>query len=341
MNHLIVLIRMALLALTLGHGANLVADDSKWLKSTFEVKQVLSGDRFSIDFNGIALVVKLVSLRLDDENGAKAFLEEKIKGKSLNIIPEQGAGLSPKGFQLVYAILKEDGGSFFVNEQLILEGFASHVGVESKKYERLQTVLQKATLKKKTVRISQNPGNVKFNPEAKVCSELYSKRYCILNCRWAKLINPQSRIIYTNYEAAEKVGKNPCSSCLYERVKQKRMEERKSQPSSASKKEKKKAGTQHTGALFGLKKDKRFYSPISKKIARASEDDVISFSTVAEAKADGRKPDPASLRIDSPILPAPTGKECIGRSLPFLRPCRIETDHPTGLCEPCLNGRAK
>lgn len=301
----------------------------KWLTSKYKVKGIQGGDRFSVDFNGLALMVRLVSVKISDEKGARAFLEKKIKGKAITIIPEESAGTSSEGFQFVYAILKEDSGNLFVNEQLIKQGFASYENVKSETYDKLQTALKKASLDQTQLRVKVD--QKEFDNDDKVCSELYSKRYHLMSCRWAKMIDAQSRIIYKGFPAAEKAGKQPCSKCLYERVKSKRAEEKTSGGSS---------GVAHVGGLFGVEKYKRFYSPVSKRLRRL-KDGIVKFDTLEAARASGFKPDPGSLRIDNPVLPAPTGKECIGRALPYLRPCRRETEHPTGLCEPCLNGRIK
>ena len=91
--------------------------------------------------------------------------------------------------------------------------------------------------------------------------------------------------------------------------------------------------------MFGIKNDKFFYSPVSKKLAKADGATLVKYSSLAEAKKSGRRPDPGSLRIQNPVVPPPEGKECIGRRLPYLRPCRRDADHPTGLCEFCLDGK--
>ena len=301
----------------------------KWLTSKYKVTGVQAGDRFSVDFNGLTLMVRLVSVKTSDEKGAKAFLEKKIKGQQITIIPEESAGTSSEGFQFVYAILKKDGQNLFINEQLIKEGLATYKNTESKTYSKLQTALKKASLNQGPVTIKVEQKD--FDNKDKVCSELYSKRYHLMSCRWAKMIDAQSRIVYKGFPAAEKADKQPCSKCLYERVKEKRVQEKKSGD---------KAGASHVGGLFGVEKYKRFYSPVSKRLRRL-KDGVVKFDSLKMARASGFKADPGSLRIDNPVLPAPTGKECIGRALPYLRPCRRETEHSTGLCEPCLNGRIK
>jgi|SaaInlStandDraft_1057018.scaffolds.fasta_scaffold09868_4 hypothetical protein len=305
------------------------ANAKNWLTSKYEVKSIQGGDRFSVDFNGLALMVRLVSVKISDSKGAKKYLEESIKGKKITIIPEESAGTSSEGFQFVYAILKSDDGNLFANEELIKKGFATYDNVESKTYDKLQTALKKASLEQTTLHLKVKQTD--FDNKDKVCSELYSKRYHLMSCRWAKMIDAQSRIVYKGFPAAEKAGKQPCSKCLYERVKNKRVEEKKSGGTS---------GAAHVGGLFGVEKYKRFYSPVSKRLRRIDKG-VVKFETLKDAKASGYKADPGSLRIDNPVLPAPTGKECIGRALPYLRPCRRETELPTGLCEPCLNGRIK
>ena len=327
----------------------LQAEANHWLKTKYEVKQVLAGDKFSVDFNGMSLVVKLVSVKVSDEAGAKALLEKYIQGEKVTIIPDEDAGVSPEGLQLVYNVVAKDGEKFFMNELLIKEGLADLVAVNSKKYGSLQAKLKTAFDEQKKsgpVSTKKDEGEGGLDESSKVCSELYSRKYHLLSCRWAKMINAQSRIIYDGFEPAEKAKKMPCSHCLYERVKEVRKElasqkkEQSEDARSAPSSEASDSG-KPVGGLIGIKGDKSFYSPVSKKLANLTADKYVVFASLKEARGSGRWPDPGSLRIENPVVPGPEEGECIGRGLPYLRPCRRDAAHETGLCEPCLNGRVK
>lgn len=317
-----------------------MANMSVWLKNTYEVTQIQGGDRFNLNFNGMSLAVQLVSLDLTDEAKAKALLKEKILNKKVTVIPESAAGTSSDGLQLVYCIVNDDGKKLLINETLLKKGFASYKKVGSEKFAKLQTKMAGAAQAQPTaskLASSSSSKGATFSKDIKTVSELYSKKYHLKTCRWAKLINPQSLIVYENYSVAEKANKFPCSNCCYERVKEKRVElaaSKKTKSKSASGSSSKKL----TGSLFAVEGAKYFYSPVSKKLAKLGADQVLAFSSVKEAKAAKFRADPGSLRIDNPVVPGPTGSECIGRALPYLRPCRRDASHSTGLCDPCLNG---
>ena len=333
-----------------------VGSANKWLTSKYDVKEIISGDKFSIDFNGIQLVVSLASIKLSKSDDAKLALKKWLEGNKVTIIPEPYAGTTSEGFQRVYVFAFNGTSKAFINQKMIEEGYGEYLKVKSKSYGKLQDAMsetQKKHLKENSASSSAIDKEVMENGMIRVLSELYSKRYCRKDCRWAKLIHPQSQIIYDSYQDAELVGKFPCSQCFYPRVlelrKQEAMKKKlsKNETSSSSKKTtttiaRKKTELEvrkHVGYLFGIKGDKFFYSPVSKKLANIDESKLIKFSSIKAAKKSGRRPDPGSLRIENPVVPPPEGKECIGRRLPYLRPCRIDADHPTGLCENCLELR--
>jgi hypothetical protein len=337
--------RLIFLSLTLFSA--LPAEANHWLKTKYEVKKVLSGDKFSVDFNGMSLVVKLVSVKVTNESGAKALLEKHIQGQKVTIIPDEDAGVSPEGLQLVYNVVATGGKKLFMNELLIKEGLADHVPVKSKRYGSLQGKLKSAfsQQKKSALSAKESSDSGALDESSKVCSELYSRKYHLLSCRWAKMINAQSRILYEGFAPAEKAKKMPCSHCLYERVKEVRKEialRKKTQSKGARNAPSSKVSSKKPiGGLIGIKGDKSFYSPVSKKLSNLTEDKYIIFATLKEARASGRRPDPGSLRIENPVVPGPEDGECIGRGLPYLRPCRRDASHETGLCGPCLNGSVR
>ncbi|MBF0196902.1 MAG: hypothetical protein HQL32_04300 [Planctomycetes bacterium] len=330
------LLLFSLTLLPTGEGA---ASAAKWMKSKYKVTQVVSGSSFAIDFNGISLVVKLVYLKCPDESKGKEYLSQLLSGQKVTIIPETSAGLSDNGNQQVYAFVSKGGKKQFINQQMIQKALAQFIPGTSKDLQKLVKIMEAAAKKAPKIETQEEITE-------ELCSELYSRKYHKMSCRWAKMMNAQSKIIYDSYEAAEKADKEPCSSCLYQRLKKYRAEKaksaklKKSQNSSevptlmASADE-----SNPHGSLFGIKGDLYFYSPVSKKIQKAKMPELIAYQTLVKAKKSGRRPDLASLRINNPVVPAPRGKECIGRALPFMRPCRRETTHPTGLCQPCLNGK--
>lgn len=327
---------------------SLSADTKTWLRSKYKVRKVLNGLQFIIDFNGIGLPLNLVHLDVQNQKGAKELLLKTIQGKKLTIIPEEAEGLTEMGMQQVYAFYKVGSKKTFVNELLIKKGFANYKEGKSEKYKKLLALLKKAGGNSES-----SSSKSSASSDSEYCSELYSSKYHKLSCRWAKKMNPQSRIIYETMVSAEKAKKKPCNSCLFERVGELRKLKAKqkktsvsSKPKSQTKQKEKTSETKSkskkaVGALFATKSSKYFYSPISKELAKFDSKDLIAYKNVKNAKAAGKKPDPRTLRIGNPVMPPPKGKECIGRALPYLRPCRRETEDPTGLCEPCLNGRMR
>lgn len=341
----------------------LTADVRPWLTNKFEVTKILPTGSFVLNFNGMNVAVRLVSLKAKDDQKIVKYLESNILRKKITVIPEESAGTSPEGLQLAYAIFEEGDKKIFVNEELIKAGLASYESVGSEQFAKLQSKLLEASIQ--TTATAASGEETKSAPiSGQVCSELYSKKYHTMECRWAKLLNPQSRIMYDSFEAAEKTDKFPCSQCLYDRVKEMRttasQQKREQSTAAVTSPSSTATETDHKnnavtseekgdspsnkkalGGLIGLKGDNFFYSPVSKKMAGLKPGQFVVFMSLEEAKASGRKPDPSTLRIDNPVVPAPVDKECIGRSLPYFRPCRRDSAGPSGLCEPCLNGSVK
>ena len=346
-------------------GSALHADVRPWLTSRYEVTKILSNGGFTLNFNGMTVAVRLVSVKISDDKKTQQYLEENLLHKKITVIPEESAGTSPEGLQLAYAIFGDDDKKMFVNEELIKAGWATYTSVDSEQFAKLQAKLLEASIQQTSKSIGKIE-NQKAGSSNQVCSELYSKKYHLMECRWAKLLNPQSRILYDSFEAAEKAEKFPCSQCLYERVKELRTlaSQQKHEQSEAAataptgtaentespaesetpvdtKESPGSNAAKPIGGLIGIKSDSFFYSPVSKKLAGLKAGQFEVFKSLAEAKSSGRKPDPSSLRIDNPVVPAPVDHECCGRALPYLRPCRRDSAGPSGLCEPCLNGRIK
>lgn len=331
---------------------------NNWLTSKYEVKNVISGESFAIDFNGIQLIVNLASVKVTKSDEAKLALEQWLEGNKVTIIPEAEAGTTAEGFQRVYVFAFQGSSKSFINQEMIEKGYGEYVKVKSKSFGKLQDALsetQEKRLKETAGSSSSMDKEVMEKGMFKTVSELYSKKYHRTDCRWASMIHPQSQIIYDSYQDAELAKKFPCSHCCYSRVlelrKQEAMEKKLSSSSSSSSSKsiasksskaepiKEAEPEKHVGHLFGIKSDKFFYSPVSKKLAKVDGTSLVKYSSLTEAKKSGRRPDPGSLRIQNPVVPPPEGKECIGRRLPYLRPCRRDADHPTGLCEFCLDGK--
>lgn len=332
------------------------ANSKNWLTSKYDVSKIMSGNKFSIDFNGIQLIVNLVSVKVTNESKAQANLKDWLEGNQVTIIPEAAAGTSSEGFQRVYVFAFQGSNRVFVNQKLIEEGNAEYQKIRSNSYAKLQDAMaksQKEQLKKSSTTSSSLDKEMMEKGSFKVVSELYSKKYHRMDCRWASMIHPQSQIIYDSYQDGELAKKNPCSQCCYSRVqeirkqdamKKKLGESEKKKTSyastkksySSSKPTEKVEVIKNVGSIFGIKGDKFFYSPVSKKIRNTSASKLEKYSSLTAAKRSGRRPDPGSLRINNPVVPRPEGDECIGRRLPYLRPCRRSADHPTGLCDTCL-----
>lgn len=314
------------------------ASSKSWLKNKYKVKQVLSGDRFAVDYQGINLVVKLVGVKVSHEDKARKELESLIKGKRAIIVPEELAGITDSGLQQVYAFIGDGQKRIFVNDHLIQKEVAQFVDGPSLQFKKFMNKMRESSLR-------HQPPEKKLDKTqiGGFCSELHSKKYHLVSCKWSKLMNEQNRIIYDSTSSAERVGKTPCYHCLYSRVKEIRL--KRSRVASSTSKRLSKGPARNTddmtGYLFGNSDDNYFYSPVSKKLPKFKNTNLIRFNSLKEALSSGRKADMGSLRINNPVVPKPVGKECIGRSLPYMRPCRRETTHPTRLCEPCLNGRIR
>lgn len=287
-----------------------------WLKEEFSVEEVLSGQRLAIDYKGLKTAVVLA--HVEEVNVAKSteFLKNLIGTQEVILLPDTDMGLDPNGLPQVYVFMKQKEGNLFINLELLRQGLVKYVPGETVKFKKFRNQLEALA---QTIEPPSDfkEGGIVFY------SELHSKRYCRESCKWVKQMNKQSRIAYDTFESAEKAEKSPCSLCLYDRVKELRSQEGRSNV---------------VGSLIGLKTDNFFYSPVAKVLADVQEENVVRFDSLADALASGRKPDPSSLRIDNPVVPAAVGDECCGRGLPFFRPCRRPTDHPTKLCKPCLNG---
>jgi hypothetical protein len=62
--------------------ATVHADVREWLTSSYEVTKVFGGDRFFLNFNGMNLAVRLVSVKVNDQDGATKYLQ---KGYNLHM----------------------------------------------------------------------------------------------------------------------------------------------------------------------------------------------------------------------------------------------------------------
>ncbi|MBF0244440.1 MAG: hypothetical protein HQL31_04125 [Planctomycetes bacterium] len=295
------------------------------MSTQYEVLKVPSGDKLVINFKGLTLMMRLVCIQAPEQGGesAQKALATLVEGKEVTIIPETSMGLSDDGLQQIYCFVrKEDNKQLFVNEELLRQGMARF---RAGKTDDFKVFMDKLEALKNMDIPEHHLGKAVY------CSELNSKRYHEASCKWVASINKQSLIKYDNYLAAEKASKEPCTLCLHARVKELRVLGNKQKDS----------GQNFTGALFGIEGDNKFYSPVALTLEKADPANVVRYASLKDAKDAGLKPDPSSLRLESAILSPPKGDECIGRCLPFFRPCLRPSNHPTGLCEACLNGRIK
>jgi hypothetical protein len=187
------------------------ASSAKWMKEQYVVQSVSNSDQFSVEIDGKKQLVKLAFIGVEDDAGAKEYLTKLLVGKKVIIIPEESVGLTEDGCLQIYGFLIEDGKKTFINQAMIEEGLAKYVPGVSEEFKKLLTVMAEAK--------SKAPQNVALKVDGKLYSEAYSKMYHALGCRWQKLINNQSSITFESFEEAEKAGKSPCGSCLYERLK--------------------------------------------------------------------------------------------------------------------------
>ena len=242
----------------------------------------------------------------------------------------------------------------FVNVELIEHGLADYDRSKShsKRYDkRFTSALSKAKKAKlgmwsgkikpktdtpaPTVTLVKPTTTTKPAAKGSIVSELNSTFYHLQTCPSANRLSKRSLIRYTSPEAAERAGKRPCSRCQRGRARE--FNRKTSAPQTRRR--------QWPGKLIGLKSNKTFfYSPVSVHLKKAQLSDMIGFNTLKEAKASGRKPDPYSLRLTAlPGYPVekPEPGECIGRALPYYRPCRRAPADESGLCLECQRGELR
>ena len=113
----------------------------------YEVTKILPKGDFTLNFNGATVLVRLVSLKMNDEADKKIqhYLENHLLNKFIQVVFELSAGTSPEDIRLAYAIFKEDGKRTFINEELIKLGWATYERVESATYSKLQEKLLEAS----------------------------------------------------------------------------------------------------------------------------------------------------------------------------------------------------
>jgi hypothetical protein len=306
-------------------------------------------DKVKVSFHGLPVVVRLANVKTQPE--AKNMLEKLIGKKEVTLTYADELGTDESDIPYVYMGVGPALARKFVNVELVEQGLADYSRSEacekrySKRFTAALTKAKKAKLgiwsgsikvkedKHEPVVADVKPvkPDVSVKPVSKgnLVSELNSRYYHLSTCPIASRLSKRSLIRYSSPEAAERAGKHPCARCLIERARK-----------FSGKSEKR--TIRWPGKLIGLKSDPTyFYSPVSVKLKKVKASDMIGFNTLAEAKASGRKPDPYSLRLTAlPGYPLekPEPGECIGRALPFYRPCRRAPADASGLCLECQRG---
>lgn len=328
-------------------------DVSADIGGSFRVVDVVGPDKVKISFYGLPVVVRLANLKPLPE--AEKTLETLISSRKVTITYADELGTDDSDVPYVYMGVGPAMSRKFVNIELIKQGLADYdcSKAHSKRYDkRFTSALAKA--KKARLGIWSNKhaaetgtggsavladtasvpaGNDISRPKkGKVISELNSRFYHLPTCPYAERLSERRLIRYASFKAAERAGKRPCRRCLRQRA-----GKFGSMADGAAK-----GRRRWPGKLIGLKSDPTyFYSPVSPKLKKVDESDMIGFDTLKEAKASGRKPDPISLRLTSlPGYPSepPAPGECIGRALPYFRPCRRAPADESGLCLECQRG---
>jgi hypothetical protein len=306
----------------------------------------------------LPIVVRLANVAARPE--AKGVLEEMLKKHLVVLIYVDELGADETGAPFVYVIVGTD--QKLVNVELVTRGVADYdvSKAKSRQFDReFAVALDKAKKAKKgmwseaavATGTKTTPAEVKPPagatttakppapnpqpaaaepaPEGGVVAEMNSSLHHLPTCAEAKRLSPRNILHYASPEAAERAGKIACARCQ-----QKRADEG---PAALAKPATCEAAK--VGKLIGLKSDtKYFYSPVAPKLKNVRDSDMVGFSTLAEAKASNREPDPYSLRLTPPPgAPAqpPGPGECIGRAPPFFRPCFRAPADASGLCLEC------
>lgn len=348
------LITAVLLAIVIFIAADVSAD----IAGSFKVMEVISPEKVKISFYGLPVVVHLANLKSRPE--AKAMLNNLIGQKEVTITFADELGTDESDMPYVYMGVGPAMARKFVNIELVKRGLADYdfSKARSARYDRRFTSAVAEAKKAKlgiwsgkdtapkddsstavahvTHTDSGTPAketkHVMPAAKGKVVSELNSRFYHLPACPIAKRLPERSRIRYASFEAAERAGKRPCARCLRKRARK-----------HSKKTDTPRKGRRNwPGKLIGLKSDPTyFYSPVSVHLRKVPLSDMIGFDTLKEAKASGRKPDPYSLRLTAPPgypLEKPEPGECIGRALPYFRPCRRAPADASGLCLECQRG---
>jgi len=330
-------------------------DVSADIAGSFKVVEVVAPDKARISFYGLPVVVRLANLKAQPE--AKAMLEKLIGCKEVTITFADELGTDESEVPYVYMGVGPAMARKFVNIELVKQGFADYDyrKARSRRYDarftsaRAEAKKAKLGIWSKTEKddSAEAIAHVKHTEPAvhtedtkhtepaakgKVLSELNSRFYHLPTCPIAKRLSKHSRIRYASFEAAERAGKRPCARCLRKRAR--KLTKKSDTPT--------KGRRNWPGKLIGLKSDPTyFYSPVAVQLRKVPLSDMIGFDTLKEAKASGRKPDPYSLRLTAlPGYPLekPEPGECIGRALPYFRPCRRAPADASGLCLECQRG---
>jgi hypothetical protein len=275
---------------------------------------------------------------------ASLKIQMLIKTDPVRVVYSVEAGLDDNGLPQVYLITK---GYRNVNVQLVEHGLARYQSNNKppKRYHGMMVSAERTakrarrglwssgnaadtvTAKPPAAASSKAAGgsDAADGPGGPVYSELNSSQYHSPNCKWTARMNPQRRIKYTGFEAAEKSSKRPCWICL-----PKRAEEH----TFGGKHTKSKSGALQyapgKGPIFGYKGE--FHTPVCPKL-KGKQKVVSGYPNKDLARASGSsKPCNFCLRLR---YKPPGPGECMGRSPGYWRPCQRKSVGSSGLCLVC------
>lgn len=323
------------------------------IEGSYKVEAVVGPDMVRISFHGLPVTVRLANIKAGPE--AQTSLESLVADQAVSIRFADELGLDASGTPYVNMAFGPAKARKIANIELVAMGAADYDVSQagSKQYNDAftaardkartaqlgiwagtggTTVAASETTETAAVAASAATGT-QAGPASNsgVVAEMDAFFHHLPSCPDARRLSTRNTVRYASPEAAERAGKTPCLRCQLTRAEALR----KAGHASPGRRP-------WPGRLIGLKSDPTyFYSPVAPRLKDADTDDMLGFETVEEAKATGRKPDPVSLRLAViPGYPAdpPEPGECIGRALPFFRPCRRAPADTSGLCLECQRG---
>ena len=306
--------------------------------------QAVQGDRLVVNYAGLPVTVRLADIAMDENMKSHANLKihALIDKQPVRVVFSEEAGLDENGLPQVYIITK---GYRNVNVQLVEHGLAKYNNNSKppKRYHGMMVTAERTAQRQKrgvwsgggggdaatasvgeTSSAAAKPAAAEAASGGECYSELNSSQYHSPNCKWTARMNPQRRIRYKSFEAAEKSNKRPCWICL-----PKRAEERTFGGHNTKSSETAVQFAKGKGPIMGYQGE--FHSPVCPKLRGKTGLSGYPNKDLARASG-GLKPCNFCLRLR---YKPPGPGECMGRSPGYWRPCQRKAVGNSGLCNIC------